>query len=428
MTRDAYPKAPDGGGPSICRAHKDETGVIRYICEATTRLLGWQSDDMVGRRSLEFIHPDDHDTAMIGWVRLLSEPGGRSRMRVRHSNSAGRWVWLDITNHNRLHEPEHHAVITEMVPVLDGTPARESTWVSSQLLRRLTEALPLGVLQIDQERRIVFSNERLNLVVGRAVAGTLDEAFDGLVPADRCEFATAVGTALSGADVDADVSLVHPELGLRRCTLRLRALTDQSGTEVTGALVCVIDVTEEARRRDEIEHRATYDGLTHCFNRVSILAALRQGLAGCPGDGGVALIFVDLDRFKAVNDEYGHAAGDLLLQIVAGRLRTGARDSDSVGRIGGDEFLVVCPGVESAEAAVQIAGRIAAAIRQPADVGSTTLDLCCSIGVAWSGDPDSSVDTIIAQADAAMYESKRDRGGQPVLATATGPAAVPFAS
>jgi diguanylate cyclase (GGDEF)-like protein/PAS domain S-box-containing protein len=411
--------------------HKDETGVIRYVSEAVTRLLGWEPAEMIGHRSLEFIHPDDHDNMMISWVKLLGEPGGESRSRIRHSDSAGHWVWLDITNRNLLHEPRYRTVITDMVAAPEGTPGEKSTWVSSQLLRRLTEALPLGVLQIDQKRRIVFNNERLRLVVGRPLASTLDEEFAGLVEADRVGFDQAVDAALAGVDVDVDVSLVHPEHGLRRCALRLRALTDPSGAEVTGAILCVIDVTEDAHRRAEIEYRATYDDLTGCFNRVSILAALRQGLAGCTPDSGIALVFVDLDRFKVVNDEYGHAAGDRLLQAVANRLRAGARESDSIGRIGGDEFVVVCPAVESATTAVHVAERIATAVRQPADLGPVTLDLCCSIGVAWSHDPNESVDMMMARADLAMYSSKRDRIGKPVLAPVaalTAPAGAPSAS
>lgn len=414
------PTGPNPAARQVLRMHKDETGVIRYVDAATAAFLGWRPEDLVGRRSLEFIHQQDHDAALIGWVRLLATPGSQQRMRVRHCDSAERWVWFDVTNHNLLADPDRRTVVTELVPVLDDTPDEETSWVSNQLLRRLTESLPLGVLQIDQARRIVFSNERLSTLVGRATARTVDAEFDGVVPADRERLELALLAVFGGVDGDIEVSLIHPDLGPRRCGIRLRALTDQAGTEVTGALLCVLDVTEEARRRAEIEHRATYDALTHCLNRASILVALGDAIAACgaPGDKrGVAVIFVDLDRFKPINDEYGHGAGDRLLQTVADRLRAAARDSDFVGRLGGDEFLIVCPGLESEQAALRMGGRISTAVRQPADIGSTALVPSCSIGVAWCRDPDDDVELLVARADAAMYESKRDDVGQAVMAS-----------
>jgi diguanylate cyclase (GGDEF)-like protein len=402
----------------VLRIHKDESGVIQWVDEATAGSLGWRPQDMVGHRSLEFIHPHDHDAALVGWVRLLATPGGRSRMRLRHCDSAERWIWFDVANHNLLGDPDCRAVVTEMVAVLDGTPEEETTWVSSQLLHRLTESLPLGVLQIDKDRRIIFSNERLATVVGRATARTVDAEFEGVVAADGEALEWALRAVLNGVDGDIEVSLTHPELGPRRCSILLRALTDASGTEIIGALLCVIDVTEEARRRAEVEHRATYDALTQCLNRASILAVLGDKVADCATSrdrSGVAAIFADLDHFKPINDDYGHAAGDRLLQTIADRIRGAARDSDFVGRIGGDEFLIVCPAVR-AEDALVVAGRIAAAVRQPADIGETVLVPSCSIGVAWSHTADDDVEALMARADAAMYESKQDRRGQPVLA------------
>jgi diguanylate cyclase (GGDEF)-like protein/PAS domain S-box-containing protein len=394
---------------------KDETGVIQSVNEAMSRVLGWSPEDLVGRRSLEFIHPQDHGTAYSGWVRLLAEPGGRQRMRVRHSDSAGRWVWVEVVNHNLLADPECGMVLAEVVPV-DGTPQDESAWISSHLLRRLTDALPLGVLQFDQARRIVFSNERLALVVGRPVARTVDEQFAGVVPADHAGLRRALDAVLTGEDVDVELSLAHPDLGVRRCALVLRALVARSGTKVTGAIVCVSDVTEQARWRAEIERRATHDDLTGCLNRVAVQVLLGQALSGAAPGSGVSVVFVDVDHLKAVNDEHGHAAGDRLLLTIAGRLRSAARGAELVGRIGGDEFLVVCPGMASPQEALRTGRSLAASVRKPVDLGRISLTPSASIGVAWSDDPGQDAQTLVARADAAMYESKRDRLGATVLA------------
>jgi diguanylate cyclase (GGDEF)-like protein len=124
--------------------------------------------------------------------------------------------------------------------------------------------------------------------------------------------------------------------------------------------------------------------------------------------GGNALIYVDLDDFKSVNDRLGHAAGDSLLVAAADRLRGAARRGDAVGRLGGDEFLVICPRVESSAQAVRIAERVAAATEATIDVGTGAVELRTSVGVAWTTEA-IDADAFLAQADSAMYESKRTR-------------------
>jgi diguanylate cyclase (GGDEF)-like protein len=136
-------------------------------------------------------------------------------------------------------------------------------------------------------------------------------------------------------------------------------------------------------------------------------------------EGERAVVFVDVDCFKAVNDEHGHAVGDELLRAVARRLQAGVREGDMVGRIGGDEFLVVCPDIGGADSAMRLAERLSAAVRHEsirAAIGNIAPQV--SIGVAWSEGDDLAADAIVLQADAAMYESKRRGTGEPQLANA----------
>jgi diguanylate cyclase (GGDEF)-like protein len=195
--------------------------------------------------------------------------------------------------------------------------------------------------------------------------------------------------------------------------VRLRALSNRAGDAVIGAILCVNDVTEDRRRRAEIERRAAYDGLTDLLNRSSVFTALRTALAAVGARRGLAVVFIDLDRFKPINDKYGHAVGDRVLQAVAERLRGATREADSgdiVGRTGGDEFLVVCPAMPSLAAAQRLGARVAAAVQQPLEIGDALIEPSCSVGVAWTSDPHEDVDALVARADAAMYASKRANG------------------
>jgi len=330
-------------------------------------------------------------------------------LRYRHRD--GKHIPFEITHRNRLNDPARGRVLTEMVDVSERMEAVEALRASEQLLRRLTETLPLGILQIDADQRSVYRNERLLEILGVANAATLDAQFALVARADRELLGAALDELMTGGE-PADVEFtIDDRRGPRRCSVTMRALSSADGA-INGALVCVADVTERARLRDELGRRAKFDDLTHCHTRAAILEVLDRALRQ-PHDG-VAVLFIDLDDFKQINDRYGHAAGDDLLQLTGQRLLASVRAEDIVGRLCGDEFLVVCPDVATSATALDIAHRIAAALTQDAMLGAAAIVPTASIGVAWT-DRAVGCDELVATADEAMYESKRAAGG-PVLA------------
>lgn len=223
----------------------------------------------------------------------------------------------------------------------------------------------------------------------------------------------ALGEGLA-ADIEIELRL-PPHDEVRFCTVGLRALGASDGA-IGGAIACVTDITDSARMRDELQRRATRDELTGCHNRAAIVRALEEHVACGEHAAERAVVFVDVDRFKTVNDRYGHAAGDELLSIVAERLRSAVREDDMVGRIGGDEFLVLCPGIGGPDEALRLAERLALAQRQDVSLAKGRMAVRLSIGVAWSSGEDADADELVAQTDHAMYESKREGAGRPKLA------------
>ena len=171
-----------------------------------------------------------------------------------------------------------------------------------------------------------------------------------------------------GLDLDVEVTFTAPRARSRRCVLSLRALTDEGGG-VTGAIGCLIDITEDVTLREELEQRVRYDPLTGCLNRASVLAELEERLAAAGQDQAIVVAFVDLDDFKAINDQYGHPAGDSVLKHVATRLRQVGGDEGLVGRLGGDEFLVVLPARGPSDAPGSLADGIRAALHAPIRLG-----------------------------------------------------------
>jgi diguanylate cyclase (GGDEF)-like protein len=177
----------------------------------------------------------------------------------------------------------------------------------------------------------------------------------------------------------------------------------------------VLDITDSARARQELERRATFDPLTHCHNRSSVLGTLETELAR-EDSVSTGVVYVDLDKFKPVNDKLGHAAGDELLVLVAERLRLASRDSDVAGRLGGDEFLVVLRDVPGPEMAMRAAQRICDALCDTFKLSCGEVELSASVGVACSDSRDVSSEALVKRADGAMYRSKQDGQCVPVLA------------
>jgi diguanylate cyclase (GGDEF)-like protein/PAS domain S-box-containing protein len=287
----------------------------------------------------------------------------------------------------------------------------EALRAAEQLLRRLTEALPVGVLAVAVDGSVTYRNERLASIVGAPEAGTATEQFDSVVPAERRRLFAALSGALEhGRDSDLEVSVRPRSASLRRCLVSLRALTNDSGA-VTGAVLSVSDITKDVDLRNEPDDRARYDPLTRCLNRDSVLAALESRLAVRGLRKWTVVVFVDLNDFKGINERYGHVAGDRVLRHVATRLRDVAREEDLIGRLGPDEFLLVCQTTDHPLRMLSIKERVASALSSPVHVGLEWTVAHASIGLAYAAAGEVGAEELVALADAARNESKRRGDG-----------------
>ncbi len=369
----------DGDGP-VATLVRDAGAIITAVDEHIVEVLGWRPDELIGLPSTTFIHPEDQPSAVTAWMAMLTETGSAQTWCGRYRAPDGSWRWIETVNENRLHDDPAVVRTTMRRVAIDRVNVEEELRARKQLLSRLSDALPVGLVQIDADRLVTFTNDRLHAIVGVGSAATLDALLAGIAADDRALLEGAVAAVLSDEPVD-DVELRLERPVARTCLLSLRALTDADG-RVNGAIGCLSDVTDRANLRRQLETRATIDPLTQCLNRGATLALLAVVLAQHDGMApGTAVMFVDLDRFKDINDTHGHAAGDEVLQTAADRLRCATRTTDHIGRLGGDEFLVICPGVETLERSIEMGYRLIEALNQaqPA-VGPIN----ASIGVAWT--------------------------------------------
>jgi diguanylate cyclase (GGDEF)-like protein len=205
-----------------------------------------------------------------------------------------------------------------------------------------------------------------------------------------------------------EVPLVRPDGDTRLVSVSASALYEADGSYV-GSLGMVTDITERKHAEELLERRALLDELTGLPNRALLLDRLRQALAQREVVDPIAVLFLDLDGFKLVNDSYGHAAGDQLLRQVAERLQSATRAGDTVGRLAGDEFVIICPGSVHTDAQA-LADRLAAALAPRFELGEVGVHVGASVGIAHVA-PGQDADAVIAAADAAMLEAKRRGGG-----------------
>jgi len=183
-------------------------------------------------------------------------------------------------------------------------------------------------------------------------------------------------------------------------------LIDRRG-RVIGTTGISHDVTERRRVEQQVHYLAMHDALTDLLNRAALLERLVQAIARAQIDGKpMSVLILDLDRFKNVNDQYGHFAGDKLLVMVASRLRSCVRDSDIVARFGGDEFVVVLPGAHDRAEAARVANRIVEAIGMPFEFDQFQVRTSASVGISEFPLDGTSAEELLHNADAAMYEAK----------------------
>jgi diguanylate cyclase (GGDEF)-like protein/PAS domain S-box-containing protein len=189
--------------------------------------------------------------------------------------------------------------------------------------------------------------------------------------------------------------------------LAINSILDKLGKR-THYVGLVKDISKIKASEDKLKHQAYYDALTGLPNRVLFLDRLTQAITYADRNGSsLAIMFLDLDNFKNINDSMGHNVGDLLLRYISDRLSNSCREEDTLARLGGDEFLILMPGIETRDAAVEVAKRFQRALRTPLDVNGLEVYSTVSMGIAYY--PEDGTDPLILMqnADMAMYQAKK---------------------
>jgi diguanylate cyclase (GGDEF)-like protein/PAS domain S-box-containing protein len=289
--------------------------------------------------------------------------------------------------------------------------AEEAQRKSEERFRQMAELIPNVFWIVSADRnQVTYVSPAYETIYGRACETLYDQPdlwLDAIHPEDRQQVIASTKEQ-HGEELAMEYRIVRPDGSVRWVLDRSFPVRDSVG-ELSRLIGFVEDITERKRAEETIKRLAYYDSVTGLPNRVLFNDRLKLALAHARRNKErLAVMLLDLDRFKDVNDTLGHPVGDQLLEAVGGRLTTLLRESDTVSRMGGDEYLLILPGIAQVEDATKIGRKILETIREPFVLDDLELSITTSIGVALYPDDSEDVDALVKNADIAMYHAKHE--------------------
>lgn len=419
----------------------DASGAFLYASPSHERVFGYTPDELLGTSPTELLHLEDAEQVIVRFRDQLTAEGAPGPFVHRTRCKDGSWRWIETIATNLTDDP---AVGRFLVNARDVTEHRRSAVLAAdqaRILERVARGAELsttldevarmverwvpdgiGMITLIDDHEVVrvaaapnLPREVATIIDGFQVPPGARDSVRGpivrepLEPSEPGLALRAEGFSSYWLAVIRSVDPASPNLG---ALMLLRPGDDEPGTDEVQLLDVAANVAAIAIERDRAQarlaHQAKHDALTGLPNRDAVLERLRVA-SRSPRRGGAetAVLFLDIDRFKVLNDSVGHGAGDRLLVELAARLQHALRPGDLVARFGGDEFVMVCEGIGGVRAAYELAGRVLDVVRRPFSVAGTELVVTASVGIALADDRPA--EELLRDADTAMYAAK-DRG------------------
>ncbi len=388
-------------------------GTVAASSGALTRLLGHDQEWMEGRPLAALVDEVDHDALDGVLAAMCVEPGaatvhGSVTVELRLRRAGAEPVPFAMTFTNLLDDPTVEGIVATGHDISDRVAAEDELRSANSILAATLESTADGILVVDAAGHIASFNGRfaemwripLDQVRPGDDCAVLSGVLDQLV--DPATFHATVPDLLADPSIQTHDTL---EFDDGRVFERL-SLPQRIHGEVVGRVWSYRDVTEHRRLENELLHQAFHDSLTGLANQALFRDRVGHAASRLERSGGrIAVLFVDLDEFKTVNDSLGHSAGDDLLVTVSERLSHCLRPGDTAARLGGDEFAILIDDLGDGDEAVQIAERLIESVRAPIVLAGKRVSTTASIGIAYA-DAAVGADEILRNADLAMYTAK----------------------
>ena len=394
----------------------DRSLVMIYVNDEYARWFGTVPEQLIGKTLVQVYGESDCARFMPFVERVLQGERVQYQRLLRTPYGVDEWRTICLTPWQK---PQGmvEGFITTALDVHELQVTMNALRAANQRLSSHMENSPLAVLEMDHNLRLLHCSQRAVQLMGWLhVAGLEGRLLTELMARSSQDEGLhhALQRLQSGQESQnrAETCFVRDDGSEVHCEWFNSALTDAQG-QVTSIMALVQDVSAKIQIARQQHYLANHDSLTGLLNRAAFQSRLEQSLAQVRSSAGsVALLFIDLDGFKGVNDAEGHRAGDEVLRIVAQRIASTVRAGDTMARLGGDEFLVMLDREVTRDVTDTIGHRIIEALHQPMAVEGRDLYIGASIGVAMHPPLEGDIDALMNRADQAMYSAKRAGKGR----------------
>jgi diguanylate cyclase (GGDEF)-like protein/PAS domain S-box-containing protein len=394
----------------------DLDGTLRYANPAFERMLGYDTEEVVGKMNvLEYVHSDDLPHVLEETEKAVSAGGvATNKVEYRFRHKDGSWQWVESAGTYLLDDPHVKGVVVQTRNITERKRTEEALREAEERFRRSFDDAAIGMALVAPDGQFLRTNRSLCEILGYVEEELLEKTFQDITYPD---------------DLDADLDQVRRMLVGKIRTYQMEKRYFHKDGQVVWVLLSVSmvhdeegeplyfvsqiqDISERKVLEERLEHRAFHDSLTDLPNRQLFMDRLGQALRRTMRrHKRVAVLFMDIDKFKGVNDSLGHEVGDLLLTVVAQRLGHCLRPEDTLARFGGDEFVVLIEAVDDPEQAVEVAKRITEEFRKPFNIEGRDLYVAASIGISLGNARTHDSDGLLRDADTAMYRAKDETEG-----------------
>ncbi len=397
----------------------DARGMCIYSNAACQQITGLTLSEALGRPWDELVHPDDRDETAMQWLAAVREERAfQAEVRIRRSDGSIRWARLNAATVRGGSKISAYLLMMEDVTERKASErvlrdAEEALFEEKERAQVTLASIGDAVLVTDAAGDVTYLNPEAERLTGwsdeDAVGRPLTEVFrivDGITlktarnPAQQAiDEGRTVGLALGCLLVSRDGTTVPIEDSAA-------PIHNRAGG-VTGAVIVFHDAAQSKAITERNAHLARHDSLTGLANTALLTERLSQGIALARRHRSrLALLFIDMDRFKGVNDVHGHLVGDELLKSVARRLKGCVRATDTVARRGGDEFVILLAEIDSRRHAAHVANKVLSALSETYVIEGVPVASSASVGISVYPEDGEDATTLLQYADSAMYESK----------------------
>ena len=384
----------------------DKKGNFLFVNQAWYKTFGYSPAETKRLNVFNIIHPNQLKKCREAFKRLFEETENIQEVKTIYLSKTGKSVYLEGKLNCRIEKGK--AISTR--GIFRDVTERQDAIEFQKLAASVFENTQDGLVITDKDRRISFVNSAFTKITGYTKEETLKRNIHRFFPDTRGEEIDISKMSVSLTEKGSwQGELWSRRKNGERYPLKITiSVIKDAENKLTNYAGIFFDISENKKNESRLQHLATHDGLTDLPNREMFYKCVSAAISESKEKGSIlAILFLDLDGFKEVNDQYGHHAGDALLKLIAQRLNNHTRENDTIARFGGDEFAILLSNITYEKEAETAAENILTVISAPFNLSGFSIRITASIGISIYTE-DTEIDMLLIEADKAMYRAKED--------------------